>query len=124
MSRYTDLNTEFLESNAELNPLALDKASIIKGLLRFFQTPIGSDPFNRDYGCTLYSLLFENHLTLSDVQMFLYMDITTFEPRINISPTGIILTRLDEHTVQLQCVFTIPGLNDESVSLNTTITQE
>lgn len=124
MAKYSDINTEFLESNLELSPITIDRAAIIKGILRFLQTPKGSDPFNRAFGCTLYTLLFENNLETTDAVMFLYMDLTEFEPRINILPSDISITKVDNATYKLTCAFSIPALNNETISLTTNITEE
>lgn len=123
-NRYLDLNTAFNINNSENKSTVSDLESIKKGLLRFLQTPKGSDPFNRNYGSSLYSLLFENEVALPDVQMLLYMDITQFEPRINISPTGIELKKLDNNVFQVTCNFIVPLLNNQPGNITTDLSKE
>lgn len=136
---YEDLNTRFVSNtntytdNTSMNTLQYadeDKIvlkgieSIKAGIRRFLNTPKGHDPFDREYGCCLYNLLFENDIALSDIQMLLYMDITTFEPRINISPMGISLQKLDNNTYTVFCNFTIPEFNNASAGIGATINRE
>ena len=56
--------------------------------------------------------------------MFLYMDITKFEPRVSLSPADINIEKTDEHTYTIECTFTVPALNDSVGSTETTITDQ
>lgn len=120
MVKYKDLNTSFRD-NYDNNVVVKDLDSIKKNLERLFHTKKGDVPFNRDYGTSLYELLFENNLTATDITMFLYMDITTFEPRVTLSPADITIDRLDNNTFRINCYFTVPSLNNTPGSLTTDI---
>lgn len=124
MKVYTDLNPLFKESNNQDAATSFDIESIKNALLRFLQTPIGSVPFNRAYGSSLYSLLFQSNVDINQIQMFLYMDITSFEPRISIQPGSIELMKIDNNTYKVTCSFTVPLLNNQSGSITTTVSKE
>jgi len=108
---YEDLNTSYLDSSNETDPTVENLTAVKKGLERLLNTPKGHNPFNREYGSSLYSLLFENSVSTSDIQMFLYMDITTWEPRLEITPNDINIAQIDEHTYQVTCMFSLNGYN-------------
>ena len=67
---YEDLNTKFVaytnENLTDLSPVVNEINSIKQGLARLLTTPKGHNPFNREYGSSLYSLLFENRLNCSN----------------------------------------------------------
>ena len=111
MTKYADLNTFFNNSNEKTNPVLEDLNDIKQGLERLFTVGKGEVPFNRNYGTTLKSLLFENNVDTEDIKMFLYMDITDFEPRVELSPTDINIIQIDNNTFQVTCNFVVPGLN-------------
>lgn len=111
---YSDLNTKYTPKNVRTSPTTTNMESIKNSLLRLFTTPVGSVPFNRSYGSHLYELLFENNIDLYDVTMFLYNDIQTFEPRVQLSPMDITIERTDEHTYTVSCQFVVPALNQAS----------
>ena len=118
---YEDLNTSYLDSEMETDPTVANLTSIKKGLERLLNTPKGHDPFNREYGSTLYSLLFENNVSLSDIQMFLYMDITNWEPRLQVNPTDINIIKEDNHTFRVTCTFQVNG---RTAGISTLISKE
>lgn len=124
---YEDLNTKFTTtsntSQTGIYPLVNGLDSIKQGLERLLSTPKGHDPFNREYGSSLYNLLFENNAALSTIQMFLYMDITKWEPRVDISPNSIQITRIDANSYRVSCDFTTTGYNT-SGNITTTISRE
>lgn len=124
---YEDLNTKFTvvsdTNQAEIYPLTAGLNSIKQGLERLLNTPKGHDPFNREYGSSLYNLLFENTSAVSTIQMFLYMDITKWEPRIEISPNGIEIIRLDQNSYKVSCNFIATGYN-ASGNITTVISKE
>lgn len=114
MSTYQDINT-FFNGNTYDSPIAISDLEDIKlGLERLFTVGKGEVPFNRNYGTTIKSLLFENNLDPSDVRMFLYMDVTTFEPRITLNPADITIEKIDNNSYLVSCVFRVPGLNNVS----------
>ena len=121
MSNYNDLNTKFKSAQNEENALVMELASIKQGLERLLTTPKGHNPFNREYGSSLYNLLFENNVDIATIQMFLYMDITTWEPRITISPNSINVQKIDNNTYQVDCNF---ELNNISSVASTIIAKE
>ena len=104
---YEDLNSKYFNTNTAENqvPTTANIESVKKGLERLLTTPKGHNPFNREYGSSLYDLLFNNNLSAPDVQMFLYMDITTWEPRLEISPMDIDITKIDNNTYRVTCQF-------------------
>ena len=102
---YEDLNTKYNHSTADNNVTVTDLNSVKQGLERLLRTPKGHNPFNREYGSSLYSLLFENLIYPDDIAMFLYMDITTWEPRLEISPMDIDITKIDNNTYRVTCQF-------------------
>lgn len=124
---YEDLNTKFIANTTnnpdEIYPTLNGLKSIKQGLERLLTTPKGHDPFNREYGSSLYNLLFENISSLSAVQMFLYMDITKWEPRVNISPGEIEITQLNNNSYYVSCNFTVNGY-EISGNISTTISKE
>ena len=124
MTRYADLNTFFTNSNEKPTPVLTDIDDIRQGLERLFTVGKGEVPFNRNYGTTLKSLLFENNVAPEDVKMFLYMDITDFEPRVSLSPADIEIIKIDNNTYEVRCAFTVPGLNDQLSVAQATITNK
>ena len=124
MARYTDLNTFFTNSNDRQTPVLKDIEDIKQALERLFTVGKGEVPFNREYGTTLKSLLFENGTDPEDIKMFLYMDITDFEPRVELSPTDIKITQIDSNSYQVVCNFRVPGLNDKVSTATAIITNE
>lgn len=124
MARYTDLNTFFTNSNDRQTPVLKDIEDIKQALERLFTVGKGEVPFNREYGTTLKSLLFENGTDPEDIKMFLYMDITDFEPRVELSPTDIKITQIDSNSYQVICNFRVPGLNDKVSTATAIITNE
>lgn len=121
MSQYNDLNTRYSSTDGEHNPTTTDLTTVRKGLERLLRTPKGHDPFNRNYGCRLYDLLFENKVSPTDVQVFLYMDITDWEPRLNITVSDISIERVDNNSFRVTCYF---RLNNVSSGVSTLITRE
>lgn len=112
MSTYQDINTSYNNEEYNSTVALTDLDDIKKGLERLFSTGKGEVPFNRNYGTTLKSLLFEKNLDVSDVRMFLYMDITDFEPRVTLNPADINIEKIDNNSYMISCVFRVPGLNN------------
>lgn len=119
---YNDLNTKFRTTTSE-PATTVDIETVKNGLLRFLQTPKGHDPFNRSYGSSLYSLLFKSGLSPNEVQMFLYMDITEYEPRIDLFPSDINISKIDNYTYRVDCIVRVNGYTSPSL-LSTTIAKE
>ena len=118
---YNDLNTKFKNTYNEVDVTVSDIASVRRGLERLLNTPKGHNPFNREYGCSLYNLLFENNLDTSTVQTFLYMDITNWEPRIDLGLSDILIEKIDNNTYQVTCNF---RLNNIPSGVTTIIAKE
>lgn len=118
---YEDLNTSYLDSNSETDPTVANLNAVKKGLERLLNTPKGHNPFNREYGSSLYNLLFENNVAISDIQMFLYMDITNWEPRLDINPSDIQIVQIDHYTYKVTCTF---SLNGYVATISTLISKE
>ena len=70
MSKYTDLNTLYDETSNLSKSILKDINNIKQSLLRLFMTLKGSVPFNRQYGTSLRSLLFENNVDPADIPCF------------------------------------------------------
>lgn len=124
MARYTDLNTFFTTSDERTAPSLENIEDIKQGLERLFTVGKGEVPFNRNYGTSLKSLLFENNVDPEDIKMFLYMDITDFEPRVELSPTDIQINRTDNNSFEVTCKFRVPGLNDKVSTATAVITNK
>lgn len=124
MTKYADLNTFFTNNDEKLSPVLTDINDIKQGLERLFTVGKGEVPFNRNYGTTLKSLLFENNVDTEDIKMFLYMDITDFEPRVSLSPTDISIVQIDNNTYEVACNFIVPGLNNETSTATAIIKNE
>lgn len=124
MTKYNDLNTNYNPRNITTSPTASGMESIKRSLLRLLSTPAGSVPFDRDYGTHIREMLFENGLDTHDVRMFLYMDISKYEPRIKMSPMDIGIKEIDEHTYAITCGFTVPSLNNATGTVSSTVKEE
>ena len=116
MPIYCDLNSEFLTNQNETRPTAEDLKDIKQNLERLFMTGKGEVPFNREYGTSLKSLLFDTNVDTESIKMFLYMDIQQFEPRVTISPQSLDIRKVDNNTFQVTCNFTVPSLNYTAAS--------
>lgn len=123
MTTYSDLNTKFNTSNAELNSIVYDLNSIKQNIERLLMTPKGSVPFNREYGTTLYSLLFENNVDPADIVAFIYADIEDNEPRVELSPADIYIYKTDRNTYEVNVTFTVPSLNNVTSSVSTKVSE-
>lgn len=124
MVKYSDLNTSFRASPAENNSVLYDLNAIKKNLERLFTTGKGDVPFNRQYGTILKTLLFENNLDPADVKMFLYMDITDWEPRVNLNPSDIVIEKKNNNQYLVTCSFSVPSLGGTTSTVQSTITNE
>lgn len=121
MTTYSDLNTKFNTSNAELNTIVYDLNAIKQNIERLLMTPKGSVPFNREYGSNLYSLLFENNVDPADIIAFLYADIEENEPRVELSPADINIYKTDRNSYEVNVTFTVPSLNNITTSVLTKV---
>lgn len=121
MTTYSDLNTKFNTSNAELNSVVYDLGAIKQNIERLLTTPKGSVPFNREYGTNLYSLLFENNVDPADIVAFLYADIDECEPRVELSPADIEIYKTDRNTYEVNVTFRVPSLNNVTSSVIATV---
>ena len=121
MTTYSDLNTKFNTSNAELDSVVYDIKAIKQNIERLLTTPKGSVPFNRNYGTNLYSLLFENNVDPADIVAFIYADIEDNEPRVQLSPADIEIYKTDRNSYEVNVTFRVPSLNNITSSVITTI---
>lgn len=120
---YIDINVSFAAGTNEYAYVE-DAQDIIKSLERLFSTRIGSVPFNRTYGSSLYNLLFENNnIETYQIAMLIYQEIQTFEPRIRLSPADVVIKELDEHTYEIEAKFIIPNLDNTVGQVTTTIAE-
>lgn len=123
MVNYTDLNTSYRSTPNDTASVVYDLEDIKQSIMRLFTTGIGEVPFNRNYGTTLKSLLFENNVDPNDITMFIYMDITNWEPRVDLNPADIIIEKQDPNTFKISCAFRVPGLNNLASSVHTVLTR-
>ena len=123
MAKYTDLNSAFNNTPADLNSTLTDINAIKKNLERLFLTTKGEVPFNRAYGSSLHNLLFETNLDASDIRMFLYMDITEFEPRVSLNPADIEITQKILNTYVVSCTFSVPSLNNTVATVQSSVSK-
>lgn len=120
---YIDLNVSFASGSNESVYLT-DTKDIIKSLERLFYTRKGTVPFNRNYGSSLWSLLFENsNMETYQIAMLIYQEIQDFEPRISLSPADVIIVKEDEHTFSVEATFRVPNLNNITGQITSTITE-
>ena len=122
MTTYTDLNANFKVDAVNTNCITYDIQNVKNSLERLFMTGKGEVPFNREYGTTLKSLLFETNLDPSDICNYLYMDITTWEPRVRLNPADIDIVRIDRNSFVVTCVFTVLGVNGNPQVISKVIT--
>jgi phage baseplate assembly protein W len=122
--QYIDLNADYTHNNKQA--YVVDMSAIKQKLSRLLLTKRGSVPFNRGYGCSLYSLLFENNqaMELYQVEILLYQDITEWMPEIKIRTNSVNITQITPNSFQVDVTFTVPALNDEVGSLSQTITSK
>lgn len=121
MPTYIDLNTKFKSDALNDRSSIIDIANIKDSLERLFTTGKGEVPFNRNYGTSLKSLLFESGLDPSDVVMFLYMDIKEFEPRVILNPADISIQQKDRNTYEVSCTFTVIGVEGNPQTITTSV---
>lgn len=121
---YSDLNTAYTTNNSDV--VVTDIKDIVMSLDRLFNTIPGDCPFNREYGSSLYTLLFESSqkLDFTDIKVLLTRDVERWEPRVDLNPLNIEITKQDDHTFIIQCSFTVPSLNNYSGSLTTKLTDK
>ncbi len=120
---YIDLNVSFSSDSNEYLYVE-DTKDIIKSLERLFNTRQGSVPFNRSYGSSLWSLLFENqNIQTYQIAMLIYQEIQAFEPRVKLTPADIEISQSDEHSYEIEVLFRIPSLNNIVGKINSTITE-
>ena len=117
----SDLNVDFTQDNDGV--ILYDNKDIIQSLDRLFNTKKGSVPFNRNYGTSLHTLLFENENEINqvDIGLLLYRDLTIQEPRVYINPYGVGLQRLDNYSFKIDLNVYINGTNQSfpySVQIN------
>lgn len=124
MPKFLDLNTAFTKTPADTQSTLVDIQAIKSNLERLFMTTKGEVPFNRNYGTSLKSLLFENNLDPSDIRMFLYMDITEFEPRVSLNPADIEIVKTGLNTCVVTCTFNVPALNGTVSSVQSVVNND
>ena len=120
---YVDLNVSFASGTNEY-VYTQDMQDIVKSLERLFNTRPGTVPFNRNYGSTVWNLLFENqNMETYQIEMLIYQEIQAYEPRIQLSPADITINALDEHSYDIECIFRVPSLNNVNGKITTIITE-
>lgn len=119
---YIDLNVSFAAGSNQFVYVE-DTKAITQSLQRLFNTRIGSVPFNREYGSSLWSLLFENSLDTYQISMLIYQEIQLYEPRVSLSPADITISKKDEHSYEVEATFIVPSLNGLTGQITSTITE-
>lgn len=122
MATYTDLNANFRVDAVNTNCISYDLQTVRNSLERLLSTGKGEIPFNREYGTSLKSLLFENSVVPADISAYLYMDITTWEPRVQLSPADIDVIQVDRNSFLVKCTFTVVGINGNPQTITRVIT--
>lgn len=122
--KYTDINADYTRNDSQA--YVVDMEAIKQKLSRLFCTKIGSVPFNRSYGSSLWGLLFENGTQMEtyQIELLIYQDITMWVPEVSVAPGSVIITREDSNTYSLEVSFTVPSLNDASGSLKQIISSK
>lgn len=124
MATYTDLNDDYLMSANKTDVIITDIQNVKDSLMRLFTTGKGEVPFNREYGTTLKTLLFETALDPADIANYLYMDVTSWEPRVRLNPADIDIIQVDNNTYKVICTFTVLGVNGNPQTISTLITSK
>jgi phage baseplate assembly protein W len=124
MATYTDLNDDYLMSANKTDIIITDIQNVKDSLMRLFTTGKGEVPFNREYGTTLKTLLFETALDPADIANYLYMDVTSWEPRVRLNPADIDIIQVDNNTYKVICTFTVLGVNGNPQTISTLITSK
>lgn len=124
MTTYTDLNDDYLMSANKTDIIITDIQNVKDSLMRLFTTGKGEVPFNREYGTTLKTLLFETALDPADIANYLYMDVTSWEPRVRLNPADIDIIQVDNNTYKVICTFTVLGVNGNPQTISTLITSK
>lgn len=122
--KYTDINADYTRNDSQA--YVVDMEAIKQKLSRLFSTKIGSVPFNRSYGSSLWGLLFENgtQMEIYQIELLIYQDITMWVPEVSVAPGSVTITREDSNTYSLEVSFTVPSLNDASGSLKQIISSK
>ena len=79
---WVDVNSDYYE---DADPeIVIDIRAINNSLFNLFSCPIGSRPFQRDYGCQLIAYQMEpsDQTTADDLKFSLFQSIAKWEPRI------------------------------------------
>lgn len=90
---WVDVNSNFGE---DVDPeLVTEIKAINNSLFNLFNCPIGSRPFEREYGSNLLAALFEpaDGETASFLDLSIYQAIRRWEPRIRMSIQSSLITR-------------------------------
>lgn len=120
---YNDINVAYTHNSDPAYVQGM--SSIIQSLTRLFNTKIGSVPFNRSYGSSLWNLLFENDsLETYQIELLMYQEISQWEPRVSLNASNITINKIDEHTFSLNITFIVPELNNAVGSLTQQITAQ
>ncbi len=93
---WVDVNSNFGE---DVDPeLVVDVAAINNSLLNLFSCPVGSRPFEREYGSDLFKALFEptDRKTNDFLKLSLFQAIQRWEPRIRMDMSRSSITATKE----------------------------
>jgi phage baseplate assembly protein W len=120
---YSDINSKYEIDNGQRAILENAK-DVISSLDRLLNTRKGSVPFNREYGCSIHNMIFENKNPniASAMELSLYDDITTQEPRVVISNSSIkVDINTADNIVTVQVYVIMPQFNNYTDVVETTI---
>jgi phage baseplate assembly protein W len=102
-------------------PIATNEMAVKKSLINLLRTPIGSRPFNPEYGTRLYEFLFNQADTESesDINNELNDVITKYEPRVKIIS---ITTNIEDYGIDVSIDYYVVNIRGIQ-TLSTTITR-
>ena len=89
---WVDVNSDYGEDSDP--ELVIDIKAINNSLFNLFACPVGSRPFQRDYGCQLIAYLMEpaDKTTADDLKFSLLQSISTWEPRVIVDQNATTVT--------------------------------
>ena len=102
-------------------PIATNEMAVKKALINLLRTPIGSRPFNPEYGTRLYEFLFNqaDAESESDINNELNDVITKYEPRVKIIS---ITTNIEDYGIDVSIDYYVVNVRGIQ-TLSTTITR-
>lgn len=111
---FSDINPDVIVDSPY--ELVYNEESIRKSLETIFTTPLGSRPFNRNFGCKLSDLLFDpiDTFTATQIGRELVTAAKTWENRINTITISCVPDYIEQQ-YYVEVSYTIPQLGNKMV---------